>query len=72
MFTAAAATLRHLRTDPLLPGELLPAIWPADALRTRYVRYLEAIGELVRFLSTPAGTSTGAGTGRTGRRNRSG
>src|SRR6266851_4371845 len=39
-FAVAAATLRHLRTDPLLPDALLPAGWPADRLRTRYAVYL--------------------------------
>jgi phenylacetic acid degradation operon negative regulatory protein len=72
VFTAAAATLRHLRTDPLLPAELLPSGWPGDALRARYARYLDAIQRLVRYLSSPAGTSSGAGTARSGRRNRSG
>ena len=72
VFTAAAATLRHLRTDPLLPGELLPADWPGDALRARYARYLEAIQQLVRYLSSPAGRSSGPGTAPTGRRSRSG
>jgi phenylacetic acid degradation operon negative regulatory protein len=51
VFAAAAATLRHLRTDPLLPGALLPAGWPADSLRVRYARYLTAIQRLVRHLS---------------------
>ena len=51
VFTAAAATLRHLRTDPLLPAELLPPDWPADRLRTRYALYLSAIQRLVRHLS---------------------
>jgi phenylacetic acid degradation operon negative regulatory protein len=51
VFLAAAATLRHLRTDPLLPAELVPAAWPADRLRARYVRYLVAIHSLVRHLS---------------------
>ncbi|MER5972545.1 PaaX family transcriptional regulator C-terminal domain-containing protein [Streptomyces sp. NPDC002055] len=35
-FTAAAAILRHLMADPLLPAGLLPADWPGDALRARY------------------------------------
>ena len=48
VFAAAAATLRHLRTDPLLPAEVLPAGWPAGDLRTRYERYLAAIQQLVR------------------------
>ena len=47
IFTAAAATLRHLRTDPLLPDSLLPPNWPADRLRARYTRYLAAIQRLV-------------------------
>jgi phenylacetic acid degradation operon negative regulatory protein len=51
VFTAAAATLRHLRTDPLLPEALLPQDWPADRLRARYARYLSAIQRLVRHLS---------------------
>ena len=51
VFAAAAATLRHLRTDPLLPEALLPPAWPADRLRARYARYLKAIQRLVRHLS---------------------
>ena len=51
VFAAAAATLRHLRTDPLLPDELLPPGWPAGDLRARYGRYLGAIQQLVRHLS---------------------
>jgi phenylacetic acid degradation operon negative regulatory protein len=51
VFAAAAATLRHLRTDPLLPDALLPPGWPADRLRDRYARYLAAIQHLVRHLS---------------------
>jgi phenylacetic acid degradation operon negative regulatory protein len=50
VFTAAAGTLRHLRTDPLLPQTLLPAGWPADRLRARYAGYLAAIQRLVRSL----------------------
>ena len=50
VFSAAAATLRHLRTDPLLPAALLPPGWPADRLRARYARYLSAIQRLVRSL----------------------
>jgi phenylacetic acid degradation operon negative regulatory protein len=51
VFAAAAATLRHLRTDPLLPEALLPQDWPADGLRMRYGRYLAEIQRLVRHLS---------------------
>lgn len=35
-FAVAAAILRHLLADPLLPGPLLPAEWPGDALRAAY------------------------------------
>ncbi|GAA2302475.1 PaaX family transcriptional regulator C-terminal domain-containing protein [Actinomadura luteofluorescens] len=35
-FTYAAAVLRHLLNDPLLPPSLLPAGWPGPDLRARY------------------------------------
>ncbi|HTY33284.1 PaaX family transcriptional regulator C-terminal domain-containing protein [Mycobacterium sp.] len=35
-FVAAADIVRHLLTDPMLPGELLPADWPGDRLRDAY------------------------------------
>jgi phenylacetic acid degradation operon negative regulatory protein len=35
-FTVAAAMVRQLLTDPVLPAELLPADWPADRLRVAY------------------------------------
>ena len=35
-FVAAAATVRHLLADPVLPPELLPDDWPGDALRKAY------------------------------------
>lgn len=35
-FVAAAAMVRHLLTDPVLPAELLPADWPGDDLRRAY------------------------------------
>ncbi|HEY3734732.1 MAG TPA: PaaX family transcriptional regulator C-terminal domain-containing protein [Streptosporangiaceae bacterium] len=38
-FTAAAAAVRHLLTDPVLPAELLPPHWPGDALREAYAAY---------------------------------
>jgi phenylacetic acid degradation operon negative regulatory protein len=37
--TAAAATVRHLCTDPALPEELRPEQWPADELRWAYEDY---------------------------------
>ena len=38
-FAVAAAMVRHLLTDPVLPAELLPADWPADRLRAAYTDF---------------------------------
>jgi phenylacetic acid degradation operon negative regulatory protein len=38
-FTLSVAVVAHLRTDPLLPAALLPAGWPAETLRTRYLAF---------------------------------
>jgi phenylacetic acid degradation operon negative regulatory protein len=38
-FVAAAGTVRHLLTDPLLPAELLPPGWPGDELRRSYYEF---------------------------------
>jgi phenylacetic acid degradation operon negative regulatory protein len=35
-FVVAAAIVRHLLTDPVLPAELLPADWPGAGLRAAY------------------------------------
>ncbi|MGV0792893.1 PaaX family transcriptional regulator C-terminal domain-containing protein [Mycolicibacterium sp. XJ1819] len=35
-FVTAAAMVRHLLTDPVLPAELLPDDWPGEALRRAY------------------------------------
>jgi phenylacetic acid degradation operon negative regulatory protein len=35
-FVVAAAIVRHLLTDPVLPDELLPVDWPGTRLRTAY------------------------------------
>ena len=35
-FVVAAAMVRHLLTDPMLPAELLPADWPGVPLRAAY------------------------------------
>jgi phenylacetic acid degradation operon negative regulatory protein len=35
-FRISAATVRFLRSDPLLPRQLLPLDWPVDDLRRRY------------------------------------
>lgn len=41
--TIAAAIVRHLFTDPVLPEAMRPANWPADALRTSYANYRQAL-----------------------------
>lgn len=38
-FRAAAAIVRHLLTDPVLPNELLPARWPGAQLRQAYADF---------------------------------
>ena len=35
-FVGAAAIVRHLLTDPILPAELLPVDWPGARLRAAY------------------------------------
>ncbi|MGU3497895.1 PaaX family transcriptional regulator C-terminal domain-containing protein [Mycobacterium sp. C31M] len=35
-FVVAAAIVRHLLTDPVLPAELLPRNWPGERLRVAY------------------------------------
>jgi phenylacetic acid degradation operon negative regulatory protein len=42
-FVAAAGMVRHLLTDPVLPGELLPADWPGTQLRDSYFRFAEQL-----------------------------
>lgn len=38
-FPLAAAMVRHLLADPVLPAELLPMDWPADRLRSSYAEF---------------------------------
>jgi phenylacetic acid degradation operon negative regulatory protein len=47
-FMLAAAMVRHLRTDPLLPAALLPARWPGNRLREAYAAYEQELGALLR------------------------
>jgi len=44
-FLVAAAMVRHLLTDPMLPAELLPADWPGAALRASYHDFAKEISE---------------------------
>lgn len=47
-FVLAAAVLRHLNADPLLPRELLPRTWQGDRLRADYEAYDTAYSALLR------------------------
>ncbi|MFE1175692.1 PaaX family transcriptional regulator C-terminal domain-containing protein [Streptomyces sp. NPDC058773] len=47
-FTVAAAALRHLLADPLLPAELLPESWPGGQLRHDYAEFETELRELLR------------------------
>lgn len=44
----AAATLRQLLIDPILPPELLPGGWPSSELRAAYTAYRSKFAELVQ------------------------
>jgi phenylacetic acid degradation operon negative regulatory protein len=47
-FMLAAATVRHLESDPLLPSGLLPPGWPGNRLRDAYAGYEGELGDLLR------------------------
>lgn len=42
-FVAAAAIVRHLLSDPVLPEELLPTDWPGPRLRSAYADFAAEI-----------------------------
>jgi phenylacetic acid degradation operon negative regulatory protein len=42
-FVAAAAMVRHLLTEPVLPDDLLPAGWPGNRLRESYARFAKEL-----------------------------
>ncbi|MFB4305267.1 PaaX family transcriptional regulator C-terminal domain-containing protein [Actinomadura sp. GTD37] len=46
-FTLAAAVLRHLLNDPLLPPSLLPPDWPGPTLRTLYKSFEKDFEQLL-------------------------
>lgn len=47
-FVVAAAMIRHLQHDPMLPHTLLPPRWPATRLRGAYYAYQRQLTELLR------------------------
>ena len=46
----AAAMVRHIRSDPMLPPELLPPDWPGPRLRQDYDDYRAELGRLIAGL----------------------
>jgi phenylacetic acid degradation operon negative regulatory protein len=44
-FMVAAAMVRHLLTDPMLPAELVPADWPGTRLRAAYHDFATELAE---------------------------
>jgi phenylacetic acid degradation operon negative regulatory protein len=44
-FVVAAAMVRHLLTDPMLPTELLPPDWPGAQLRAAYHDFAKELSE---------------------------
>ena len=46
----AAAMVRHIRSDPVLPPALLPSGWPGGRLRTAYDGYRAELGRLIAGL----------------------
>lgn len=47
--TVAAALVRHLRTDPILPPSLLPSDWAGDELRAVYAAYQAELSTLAEL-----------------------
>jgi phenylacetic acid degradation operon negative regulatory protein len=47
---AAAAIVRHIRADPVLPAPLLPPGWPGPGLRRAYRGYRKELGLLIAGL----------------------
>jgi len=47
-FVLAAAMIRHVRDDPVLPPTLLPRGWPGRRLRLAYEAYGRELGDLMR------------------------
>lgn len=46
-FLVAAAMVRHLRADPVLPAALLPRRWPGARLRDAYDDYRREVAEML-------------------------
>lgn len=54
-FAAVATLVRHLRSDPALPAELMPPQWPADEMRAAYDQYRNHLTQhTIRHEGVPA------------------
>ena len=61
-FVLAAAVLRHMQADPLMPPELLPRDWPGRALRAEYDDYARIFARRWReWLGAPSARSVRTG-----------
>lgn len=60
-FVMAAAMVRHLRVDPVLPPALLPRRWPGTRLRDTYDEYRREVADM---LSREQARAASAGGGR--------
>ncbi|RLL69579.1 PaaX family transcriptional regulator C-terminal domain-containing protein [Streptomyces sp. Z26] len=63
-FTIAAAVVRHLLADPVLPERLLPPDWPGARLRDRYGAFEGELAEALRRFVAPVGGARPAGAAR--------
>lgn len=57
-FVAAAAIVRHLLADPVLPEALLPPEWPGDGLRVAYTEFAAELAGQRDRASDRAGRDT--------------
>ena len=53
-FLAGAAALRHVRADPLLPAELLPADWPGAGKALGQIHPLVLVNFTLGWLAVAA------------------
>lgn len=60
-FALSARIIRHLRSEPLLPAELVPASWPTPNLRRRYDDFEQVLQAMMRpFLLEQTAADMGA------------
>jgi len=57
-FLLLIAAARHLRTDPMLPDDLLPNDWPGERLRAAYDRLTQALRGYLEDAVTSGGAAS--------------